>query len=457
MFERLISRFRSGDDDPAANLLASIADEPFLLDAGYVDKFVASVASIPTKLLSNAATVGFWQSGWMSRYQPYNVDADGILDVPVTGGTLNGFPFSFSWATGYDYVVAAVERGMVDSEVRGIRLSLDTFGGEAQGAFEAVDALTALRGRKPIAASVDNALSGGYAIASVADEIAVRLSGSVGSVGVISVVTSIARALEQRGVDVTLVRSGRRKAEGNPFEALSAEAQQRIQDRSDYFYGLFTSRVARNRRMTEQAVRATEALSYSANEGVSVGFADRIGEPESVRRRLVQGSVGRSNGRQPASAQDAVAAERRRQSTVLASEHYAGREALGNKLLAETEFSAASIVGLLENAPNPGSGNGGGFRDHFAEAKRLGLFDGLTDGDEDGPEHDDPRWPGRSANTVRILHAARLAGQEVDDDLKRAARAEKAEARRKLERLSGETPAEAEQTVPPYGAPPFPA
>lgn len=48
---------------------------------------------------------------------------------------------------------------------------------------------------------------------------------------------------------------------------------------------------------------------------------------------------------------EARAAERSRFSTVLASEHYAGREALASNLLAKDALSAEDIVAALETAP----------------------------------------------------------------------------------------------------------
>jgi signal peptide peptidase SppA len=222
----------------------------------------------------------FWpdDDDWLAYFRPYVVK-DGILQIPVQGVLLHKFPYSFGrWATGYQYIERALARGLADPEVRGIALVCDTPGGMVAGCFECCDKIYEARGRKPIKAyASDSAYSAGYAIASSADSITVTRSGGVGSIGVVSTHFEYEKMLDRMGIKVTFIYAGKHKVDGNAYEALSDTAKKRMQNRVDKLYGVFTGMVSRNRDMDEGEVRATEALTYDAEEGIEVGLADKIG------------------------------------------------------------------------------------------------------------------------------------------------------------------------------------
>lgn len=224
----------------------------------------------------------FWydESDWRAVYRPYIV-RDGVLLIPVKGVLLNDFGYALgNWATGYQYIWRAFERGMGDLNVRGIALVCDTPGGMVAGNFELVDKMYAMRGVKPIAGFAhESAYSAGYSIISAADpgSITVSRTGGVGSIGVVTSHVDLSKMMEQDGIAVTFIHAGKHKVDGNPYEALAPEVKARIQKRIDYLYGIFVSTVARNRDMDEQAVRETEALTFGAPEALSNGLADKIG------------------------------------------------------------------------------------------------------------------------------------------------------------------------------------
>lgn len=226
-------------------------------------------------------TDDFWfaEEDWRSRFRPY-VIKDGVLHIPVKGVLLKDFPYQDGrWATGYEYIWRAFKRGMDDSDVRAIALGIHSPGGMVAGCFELVDQMYEIRDRKPVRAFAnDSAYSAAYAIASVAQSgLTVTRSGGVGSVGVITQHWNIKGMLERYGEEVTLIFAGKHKADGNPYEKLPEEVKARIQERIDALYSVFVSTVARNREMDEQAVRDTEAQTFTAQEALSNGMADAIG------------------------------------------------------------------------------------------------------------------------------------------------------------------------------------
>lgn len=219
----------------------------------------------------------FWSPEY-SWARPYRV-REGDLIIPVQGVLLHNFPYAFgSFATGYDYIVAAARRGAHDPNVNRVILHVNSPGGLVSGCFDATDELFGLRGEKPIIALADEtALSAAYAIASAADEIVAARTGQVGSIGVMTSYVEMSQALENAGIKVNLIYAGDRKADGHPSQPLSDEARDRIQTRVNRSYDIFVSTVARNRGLSEEAVRATEADFYTSQEAVQNGLADRVG------------------------------------------------------------------------------------------------------------------------------------------------------------------------------------
>jgi hypothetical protein len=85
------------------------------------------------------------------------------------------------------------------------------------------------------------------------------------------------RQPREGGVKVTFIFAGKHKVDGNAYEPLPADVKARIQERIDELYGIFVGTVAQNRGLDEQAVRDTEALTFTASQATSNGLADAIG------------------------------------------------------------------------------------------------------------------------------------------------------------------------------------
>lgn len=274
-------------------LLEQLTANPLLIDDRHGDLFEASVLHVlghehaadftnrPT-LAANGDS-DFWPQpdSWEAAYRPYNV-VDGILQIPVMGVLLNRFPYQLGrWATGYKYLEMARKRGMADENVKGIAYIHHSPGGEVAGCFEEVDAIYESRGTKPIRAFVaDYSYSASFALASAADDIIITRSGGIGSVGVVTAHVDFSEAYAQMGIKITHIFAGKHKVDGNSTQPLPKEVKARIEKRIEKLYAVFTETVARNRAMEDSAVRATEALTYDAEDGMEVGFADRLGALE---------------------------------------------------------------------------------------------------------------------------------------------------------------------------------
>lgn len=218
---------------------------------------------------------------------------EGIAIIPVYGtlvqklGTLR----PYSGMTGYDGIRRVFLTAINDPEVKGICLDIDSPGGEVAGCFDLVDLIYAERGKKPIHAILsENAFSAAYAIASAADRIYVPRTGGVGSVGVIVIHCDWSQRIKDDGLKVSIITYGNRKAESNPYVALSDEAKAAIQHDVDEMGRLFVSTVSRNRGLSETVIRNTQAACYLAAEGVQMGLADVVASPDVAFQELMKES-----------------------------------------------------------------------------------------------------------------------------------------------------------------------
>ncbi|MGJ7178851.1 S49 family peptidase [Morganella morganii] len=218
---------------------------------------------------------------------------EGIAIIPVYGtlvqklGTLR----PYSGMTGYDGIRRVFLTAVNDPEVKGICLDIDSPGGEVAGCFDLIDLIYTERGKKPIHAILsENAFSAAYAIASAADKIFVPRTGGVGSVGVIVIHCDWSQRIKDDGLKVSIITYGNRKAESNPYVALSDEAKAAIQHDVDEMGRLFVSTVSRNRGLSETVIRNTQAACYLAAEGVQMGLADAVASPDVAFQELMKES-----------------------------------------------------------------------------------------------------------------------------------------------------------------------
>lgn len=187
----------------------------------------------------------------------------------------------------------AFRAAVSDPSVSGILLDIDSPGGSVFGVQELANEIYQARSQKPIVAIANStAASAAYWIGSSAGEFYVTPGGEAGSVGVYAAHRNMAKALEQQGVDTTLVSAGRYKTEGNPFGPLSDEARAHMQARIDAHYGAFTRAIARNRGTDVAAVRGGmgEGRTLNANDARAAGLVDDIATFDQVLARMSKGA-----------------------------------------------------------------------------------------------------------------------------------------------------------------------
>jgi len=168
---------------------------------------------------------------------------------------------------------------IIDDNVEGILLDIDSPGGQVDGTQALADLIYSARGQKPIIANIDGtAASAAYWIASAADEIFMNETGLVGSIGVYMVHTDYTAQEDGNGIKRTVIRSGPLKAVGEL--PLDEPGTAHLNDIVNDLFDVFVASVARNRGIDEKIVREKMAHGGVAvgRQALSGGYIDSIGE-----------------------------------------------------------------------------------------------------------------------------------------------------------------------------------
>ena len=185
--------------------------------------------------------------------------------------------------TGYADIKAAVLEGLADKGAKSLMIFSNSGGGAVAGVEDAESFIAQVAQHKPTSAYSEFSASAAYWLTSAAGHITTSPTGVNGSLGVIRVVTEYSKAFEKEGVTKTVMRAGRYKALGNPFEPLSEDGKAEIQSKLDDLYQIFIDVVARNRGTT--AIIADQVMGqgreFLGKRGLEAGLVDSIGDFES--------------------------------------------------------------------------------------------------------------------------------------------------------------------------------
>ena len=221
---------------------------------------------------------------------PYYQSGVGV--IPISGPLMKA-PSKVELAFGFTSYTTLAETLATMSDtvgLKGIVLLMDSPGGDVAGIYEAADAIEGA-GRKLRVETVVDGLCCSAAIwlASKTGRITASRSSTVGSVGVVLTHTSIARALRDRGVDVTLISDPSGKVAAHPYRALDEAGSKMLQERVAEIANEFREVVT-----TARPNLKAEALSghtFSAARGKTLGLLDVVGETvNEVIRRLSAGA-----------------------------------------------------------------------------------------------------------------------------------------------------------------------
>lgn len=175
----------------------------------------------------------------------------------------------------YEQIEEQITQGLADSSIETIILEIDSPGGEVNGIFDLADFIYSAREKKRIIAIAnDDAYSAAYVIASSAEKIFLTRTSKVGSIGVIASHTDQSEWDENQGIKYATVLAGSRKNDLNPHETITSESLENLKSEVNRLYGMLVELIARNRNLSVEAIKSTEAGLYFGEKAIEMGLAD---------------------------------------------------------------------------------------------------------------------------------------------------------------------------------------
>ena len=272
-------------------ILRAIQSQPWAMSRVYVDLMVGVVeARLSGKLHHDdvQARIG-------GRKEKAVAERNGAIAViPVRGVISNRSSMIEDVSPGAGTSAERLDRDFRaaydDESIKAIVLDVDSPGGSAAGTPEVAATIRSYAGgSKPVIAQISGmAASAAYWIASGADEIVATESSQVGSIGVFAVHEEISELLAREGIKETIVKAGKYKAEGNPYEPLSDHAREHMQAMVNSYYDMFVAAVAEGRKTDKRTVISGygEGNVLMAADAKRAGMIDRIGTMRETLERF---------------------------------------------------------------------------------------------------------------------------------------------------------------------------
>ena len=191
-----------------------------------------------------------------------------------------------------DNIVSALRTAFEDEQTEGVILRINSPGGTPVQAGYIYDEIVRLRKKYPdtplYAVVSDMAASGGYYVASAADEIYVSNSSIVGSIGVRMDSFGVVDAMEKLGIESRTLTAGENKALLDPFSPVNEKAKKHLQGMIDQIHQQFIDAVRKGRgdRLKEFDDLYT-GLIWTGNEALEFGLVDKLGSASYVAREVI--------------------------------------------------------------------------------------------------------------------------------------------------------------------------
>jgi len=164
----------------------------------------------------------------------------------------------------------------VESDSEKIYIVFDTIGGEVSGIERLGNAIKVGKEKKDIVAIVENALSGGYWLASCCTQvIATEQASQIGSIGVRITHIDRSEQLKAQGLKVTEITAGKDKVIGSQDKPLSDEDLKQIQEKAEQIHEIFKTQIQENRNNIDIKKVATGKV-FLAKEAEELGLVDYI-------------------------------------------------------------------------------------------------------------------------------------------------------------------------------------
>lgn len=203
------------------------------------------------------------------------------IEGPITGdgGNYLGSPTASSVE-----IVAFIKEAGRDPQIKVILVEINSPGGSAVASDEIASALK--KTEKPVVALIrEVGASGGYWIASAADQIIANKMSITGSIGVISSYLEFSGLMEEYGVGYERLVAGKYKDMGVPFRELQDEERAILQTKLNKIHGFFIEEIAANRDLPVEKVKGIATGEfYLGIEALNLGLVDQVGDKDTAEQ-----------------------------------------------------------------------------------------------------------------------------------------------------------------------------
>jgi protease-4 len=202
-----------------------------------------------------------------------------VVDDNIVDGESTHIPLLDIHTSGGETIVAELDAMARDPSIRAIVLRVDSPGGAVMASDQIWRAVRRARQRKPVIASMGAvAASGGYYVASAADEIWADPSTLTGSIGIFYGKVDVAGLADMLGVHVQHFSRGKHAGAQSLYRPFTDEERAALAETLRAYYRTFLSRVAEGRNMTLEQVDALgRGQVFLGDEAQRNGLVDRLG------------------------------------------------------------------------------------------------------------------------------------------------------------------------------------
>lgn len=191
-------------------------------------------------------------------------------------------------------IISGLQDAFDDKNTAGVILEINSPGGSPVQSAYIYDEIKRLRAKHeeiPLYVVVtDIAASGGYFVASAADDIYVNKSSLVGSIGVRMDSFGLVGLIEKLGIERRLLTAGEHKGLLDPFLPQNELEKQHLQSMLDQVHKHFIDAVKQGRgeRLKESSPGLFSGLVWSGEEAIQLGLVDQYGSTEQVARDVIK-------------------------------------------------------------------------------------------------------------------------------------------------------------------------
>lgn len=192
-----------------------------------------------------------------------------------------------------DNIIAGLRDAFEDKDTAGVILRINSPGGSPVQAGYINDEIKRLRGKYPkikvYAVITDICASGGYYIASAADEIYADKASLVGSIGVIMNGFGFVDSMKKLGVERRLYTAGKHKGFLDPFSPQNDEEVAHIKSMLEDIHQQFINvvKAGRGKRLKDDKDLFT-GLIWTGEESVKLGLVDGLASSSTVARDVIK-------------------------------------------------------------------------------------------------------------------------------------------------------------------------